>query len=202
VALRRKRKKAATIRDEKSGTPEPAATSCDMPIVVKESFLANALSPDAPFTGSWLRELAGKGYLIKLGHGKWDLVRSFQGYLRFTRDTQVKAIAEATPERADYDFERARKLKLENDTSEHLLIETPDAIATVDYIVGELITELAGIPARVSEDVAVRRRVEHEIDQVRNALAARFAKAAAALEAGRDPFADDGENLPGRMGAP
>lgn len=106
-------------------------------------------------------------------------------------DARGEAMSALTSREA-FEAERARKLKLENDTREALLIETPDAIAGIDYIFGEVRTELAGIPTRHHpEDLTERRRLENDIDKALGGIVARLEKAATAIEAGRDPLAAD-----------
>jgi phage terminase Nu1 subunit (DNA packaging protein) len=164
--------------------PEPASVSA--------AELAAILS-DKPFTDRWLRELADKGYVVRAGRARYELAASVQGYIRFIRETEVERQIGSQNARAEFEAERARKLKLENDERESILIGTPLAIAAVDYIVGTLRTDLAAVPARASEDVATRRRVENAIDDVLNSLADRFAKAGDALAQGVDPIEADEE---------
>ena len=101
------------------------------------------------------------------------------------------AIAGASTSREMFEAERARKLKLANDQQEAMLVETPDAIAAIDFIFGETRTALAGIASRFTEDLAERRRLEDVIDQALTDLTARVAKAGSDLEEGRDPLATD-----------
>jgi phage terminase Nu1 subunit (DNA packaging protein) len=141
----------------------------------------------------WMRELADKGYLVKTGRGHYELAASVQGYNRFIRETEVEKQVKDRDARAEFETERARKLKLENDLRENILLETPTAIAAIDFIVGQLRTDLSGVPARASEDVATRRRVENAIDDVLSGFADRAEKACSALEAGLDPLEADEE---------
>lgn len=171
-----------------SKTPQKNAGRETVPAAKLAAILA---SP--PFTDRWLRELADKGYLVKSGRAEYELAASVQGYIRFIRETEVERQLGQQNARAEFETERARKLKLENDENDKILIRTPIAIAAVDFIVGMLRTELAAVPARASEDVATRRRVENAIDAVLHALAQRLEKAGAALAEGRDPLEADEE---------
>ncbi len=164
----------------------------DGPVTVSARELAAILS-DKPFTDRWLRELADKGYLVRAGRARYELAASVRGYIRFIRETEVATVNRKSDARAEFEAERARKLKLENDERENMLIGTPLAISAVDYIVGTLRTDLAAVPARASEDVATRRRVENAIDDVLDGLAGRFEKAADALAQGLDPIEADEE---------
>ena len=179
-----KRPKAANQK------PRPARRATDDPNIVS----AARLSAIFGVTDRWLRDLADRGVIAKVGHGKYRLADSVQGYIRFIRESEAKAAAD-TPTKSDYDFERARKVKLENDEKERKLTDTDLAIAAVDLIVGMLRTDLAGVPSRISEDVAMRRRAEDAIDTVLSGLTRRLAKARDALRQGRDPGeADETDN--------
>lgn len=164
---------------------EPAEVS--KPERVPAAKLA-AILATPPYTDRWLRELADKGYLVKSGRAEYELAASVQGYIRYIRETEMGATVSS---RAAYDAERARKLKLDNDRKENLLISTELVIDAVDHVFGMMRTDLAGIPAKASDDVATRRRVENAIDDVLNGMADRFGKAAAALGEGRNPFDED-----------
>ena len=147
-----------------------------------------AILASPPYTDRWLRELANKGYLVKSGRGEYELGSSVQGHIRYIREMELGS---GVSSRAAYLAERARKLKLDNDEKENLLISTELAVSAVDYIVGELRTNLAAVPAKVSDDVVARRHVESVIDDVLNAVADRFQRAGELLRQGRNPFDDD-----------
>jgi phage terminase Nu1 subunit (DNA packaging protein) len=138
-----------------------------------------------------VRQLADEGVVVKSGRALYDLAKSTQAMFRHIRETEIAKRESEASSRSQFEAERARKLKLENDEKENILIETPTAIAAIDFIVGRLRTGLAGVPARVSEDVATRRRVENAIDDVLLEVSDNFEKAATLLGEGRDPFEAD-----------
>lgn len=137
----------------------------------------------------WVRELADQGFIVKAGYGEYALEASVQGYIRFVRESEVGKVSDtAARSRELFEAERARKLKLDNDTREALLTETETAIVALDIIVGTIRTGLSGVAARVTDDVAERRRIDDEIDTVLRDLAGKFEQAGAALREGRDPL--------------
>lgn len=138
-----------------------------------------------------VQQLAELGVFEKVRHGRYKLDGAGRAYADYLVKSEIERRFDDSSAKEQVEIERARKLKLENDTRENILIETPIAIAAIDLIVGQLRTDLAGVPARASEDVAIRRRVEDAINDVLEALADRFAKAGAALRAGRDPLEAD-----------
>ena len=143
----------------------------------------------------WVQSLTKDGVLVKNGHGRYDLAASVQAYIKFKIESEV---ARATPAETSpgerVKTERARKLKLENDERELQLVAMPDAIAALDVIVGPLKADLAGGPARATDDVAMRRKIENAIEPVLSGLADRFVEAGEALRTGRDPYSSDEED--------
>jgi hypothetical protein len=140
-------------------------------------------------TERWIQQLEAQGVLRKSARGRYPHAGSVQAYIKYKVDSEVaRAIPEETTPGERVKAERARKLKLENDERELLLVAMPDALATLDFIVGSLKSDLAGIPARVTDDVAWRRRIEDGIESVLRDFADRARKAGDALAQGRDPY--------------
>lgn len=186
-------RKAARVREKKRSKKTAAQL---VPVEAPASISAaelGAILASPPFGDRWLRELADKGYLVKVGRARYDLAKSVQGYIRFVRETEVTAAVSASTSREAFEAERARKLKLENDQRQAMLVETPDALAAIDHIFGQVRTALAGLPARITEDVAERRRIENAIDATLADLSGRLDEAGAALREGRDALAAGGE---------
>lgn len=123
----------------------------------------------------------------KRGRGKYVLAGAGEAYAKYLSKSEVDR-REGTPVRELVDIERARKLKLENDQLENTLLPTQLALSAVDLIMGVLQSELAGLPAQASDDVAVRHKVEDGCTRVLKSVSERFEKAGEAMEAGRDPF--------------
>lgn len=146
-------------------------------------------------TERWVQQLEKQGVLKKKGRSRYDLAASVQAYIKFKVESEV---ARAVPEQSNpgerVKAERARKLKLDNDEKERRLVQMPSAVAALDAIVGPLKADLAGVPARVTDDVALRRRIEDATDAVLRGLADRFAKAGRDLRAGRDPLSAGDED--------
>lgn len=138
--------------------------------------------------------LADKGYVVKAGRALYELEASVQGYIRFIRDTEVKGAQDAATSREAFEAERARKLKLENDQAEAKLIDTQLAVGAVDAVVGVFLSEVHSIPPRVTQDIALRREWEREVNRVIDGINQRCRKAVGNLAAGRDPLDDAGDD--------
>lgn len=149
-----------------------------------------AILADPPFTSRWLRCLAERGYLVKIGRAEYDLRKSIQGYARYIRDTKVAAVMS----RENFEAERTRKLKLKNDETEAGLIDTKLAIRSVNQIVDIYVSGAQSVPERVTKDPALRQRWEREISRIVDGINQRRRKAISLLAAGRDPLKDAGDD--------
>jgi phage terminase Nu1 subunit (DNA packaging protein) len=155
-------------------------------------------------TDRWVRVLADKGIFSKVSYGKYDLAKSVQAYVKHVVESEIDALGQEIGSDSDTDSpavsrgaweaERARKLKLENDEREALLVKTPDALAAIDHIFGLVRTALSGIPARLTDDVQERRRLETQFDVVLSELAERLEQAGDALRTRGDPLEADGSH--------
>lgn len=144
-----------------------------------------------------IQQLEAESVFTNVGKGRskrFVLSDAVQAMQRKSEMAAAEAAQSASSSREMFEAERARKLKLENDQREALLVETPDALAAIDAIFGEVRTALAGIPARYTEDLAERRRLEDAIDTTLADISGRLDKAGTALAEGRDPLAADEEN--------
>jgi hypothetical protein len=95
-----------------------------------------------------------------------------------------------TPDQREVLFERARKLRLENDEREGQLASIDMMMAEWDQIIGPIKADLATVPPRVTDDIELRRRIEDGINAALNSLADRFEQGARNLQDGRDRLAD------------
>ncbi len=135
----------------------------------------------------WVRDLTKQGVLSKSGRGRYRLGESVRAHLAHRLETEVGGAVRKIDAKQDYERERARKLKLQNDREEGLLVPIEDASAALDQIVGVINSDLAGVPARITDDVAERRRIEGALDAVMHGLSERLTQAGGALREGGDP---------------
>lgn len=140
-----------------------------------------------------VQQLGKAGVFQKAKRGQYVLEGAVQAYTKYIVESETGRQEKGT-NRDSFEFERARNLKLRNDRAELNLVDMKLAVATVDFIIGELRADLAGLPARISDDLGVRRELENGIDQVLGQLAGRFEEGGKALCEGRNPFETDGED--------
>ncbi len=148
---------------------------------------AAALGAVLGVTERWVRELTKQGVLRRSGRGRYPLGASVRAHLAHRLETEVGGAIRKNDPKQDFERERARKFKLQNDREEGLLVPVEDASAALDQIVGVIKTDLAGIPARLTGDVAERRRIEGALDAVMHGLSERLTQAGDALREGGDP---------------
>lgn len=176
-----------TVASEVKTMPE-AAISVDK---VSVSSLAKILG----ITERRVQRLETESVLKKTARGRYPLSGSVQAYMIFKVQSEVsRAKRDETTPGERVKLERARKLKLENDQTESKLIALTDVLICLDATLGPLKSSLSGVPARVTNDVPLRHRIENAIEVVLNDLSKRFKKAAAALEKGSDPYPDLQDN--------
>ena len=126
-----------------------------------------------------LQQLVSEGALASAGRGRFrlgPLVQSYAGHLR-------KQLEEAREDDSDdaIRFERARKLRIENDREERLLIETEEAI----------------LPVRATRDMDLRKKLEKDVAGILERTIERLGKRLAALQAGDAAFEADAEDAAG-----
>ncbi len=164
-----------------------------LPENVTTAALADLLS----LTPRRVQQLVDEGVLVKVAHGKLALKSSVQGYLGWKLQSETRP---PTKSEDALDRERIRKLKLENDETERRLVGIDDAVAAVDAIAGPIPSELAGVAPRVSDDLAIRRKVEDEINAVCTEISKRLHKAGVDLREGRDALAAGAADDPDGVG--
>lgn len=125
--------------------------------------------------------LADEGVFTRLPGGKFDLDACRVAYIRWLRDGRRRLSKSAAASRVQE--ARAREIEIRTAEREHRLIETDEAIAVVDDVIGRLRAETSGIGARLTRDRELRRAVEKELDDVFSRAADHFVKAASALRA-------------------
>jgi len=135
-----------------------------------------------------VQQLAAQGIFAKDGRSKYPLAASVKSYIDWKLKSEIERRDDATTADEAVKIERARKLRLENEQTERGLVPMASAVAAVDAIVGPLRSDLAGVPARVTDDVGERRAIEDAINKVLSGISDRLREAGEALRKGRDPL--------------
>lgn len=135
-----------------------------------------------------IQQLANEGVIEKTERGRYDLILSVQGYIRYLND-QIpnKATSDVGAQfaRVDAEVERAKLLKhkaelarLEEEEKKGLLVDAEAQRRDAFRIARIVRTAILNIPARVAQDLAVdadslsvHRKLENELIQALSSLA-------------------------------
>jgi phage terminase Nu1 subunit (DNA packaging protein) len=142
-----------------------------------------------------VRKLAEEGVLPREGKGRFPLRACIKAHAAWSRDEARRGSRTASQSRVS--DARAREIEIRVAKEEHRLIETEDALGALDEIIGTLRSEASGLPARVTRDVALRRKVESEIDDIFRRASARFERAAVDLRQGGEALPHAEEDISG-----
>lgn len=139
-----------------------------------------------------VRQLVKQGWIKKLGKDSFRVLDVIHGYLDFRDDADRRASKSAVQSRAQE--ARAKEIELRIAREEKTIIDTAEAIAAVDDVVGGIRADLAGLAARVTRDIALRQKIEREIDGILTAAADRFEQRASDLRTRGEVAAPDAED--------
>lgn len=128
-----------------------------------------------------VRKLISDGFIEKAASGGVSIAQSTLGYVRFLREedrSSRKSTAEAGLKAA-----RQREIEMRIAERENRLVDTEEAIAFVDHIVGRFRAVFGGLPARYTRDIKERRRLEAEVNGGLQQVSGLLAKDAKSLRA-------------------
>ena len=133
-----------------------------------------------------LRQLAKEGHIPRAVKGNYPLVATVQGYVRFLKAEERRT----TLVEGDRDLKKARQREIEIRIAreEGHLVDFEDVQAVFSVVMGELRSELLGVPAAVTRDPKLRTAIKTAHEQAFGRASKKFGAHAAALRAGRDPF--------------
>jgi hypothetical protein len=101
--------------------------------------------------------------------GRIDLIATLPAFFAELRDQMRAGTATAASERARLARAASQELRLAEARRE--LIPTEDCEAAVDHLCGAILTTNSGLPARITRDVPLRRRIEAALHEMQAALA-------------------------------
>ena len=154
---------------------------------------AEALGRLVGVSGRRVRQLAEEGRIPRANvDGRYDAPAVIRHLL-----------AEARASRPEGRLELARAKALEVKTAgeaqrlaerRRALVAVDVATDTLDRLLGVVVAELVGFPARFTRDAALRRQLETETAAARERMARALADASAAITTGREPEEGDAED--------
>lgn len=131
-----------------------------------------------------IRQLMKQGYVPRDRPGRVSLVGAVQGYIRFLKDAASKTTKTAADTRVR--DARAREIEMRNDERMRKLIPIEDATAALDYLVGVVRESMNSVPARVTRDIELRRKIEAEVNAAQKRIAEALAASADVARKGGD----------------
>ena len=136
-----------------------------------------------------IQQFASEGAVPRAANGKYPLAASIQGILKALKSSRT-----VTSEARRILEAKARALELRNAETEHRLIEMETVTEAVAEISGIFRSELAGLAAASTRDLAVRADIEVNLNGALDRCRARFDAACDDMRAGRDPLADSDDD--------
>lgn len=125
-----------------------------------------------------LQQLVEMGIVPPADRGRYSVTAVVQGYIRYQRDAGRQSGPATTPNA----FQDARVREIEENIArrnDRLKADTLSAcMSLIDDAAGGLKADLLSIPARVTNDLPLRRRIEDEITAALNAGSKRASTAA------------------------
>lgn len=155
------------------------------PMMVSTAFLAEILN----ITQQTVTRLARSGDIPKADRGRFYLPHAVPAFV----EHRERLAAATKPSAADDELKRlrAREIELRIARDERQLIPLAEATALDDVFVGTFLAELSALPAAVSSDQAIRRKVEDAVFAARERLSRQFDRLAKERRTGVSPDDDD-----------
>lgn len=108
-----------------------------------------------------VRQLVIDGWISQSGRNVYSVAAAVQGYIKFLKDEERRTSKSAATSRL-HDV-RTREVELRMAREENRLVDIEDVTVAVGEIVGGFRSELAGLPAACTRDLAQRRVIEKHL---------------------------------------
>lgn len=132
---------------------------------------ASELAQMLGVTDRRIRQLAKEGTVVRgVQRGRYRLQESVRRFLDVREEQHQSVSLDALRE------ERLKTLRITRAQKDRELIALDEAIEFVDEVIGLFVASLQGLPARITNNNAERRRLNEIFDQERQRLADRFAE--------------------------
>jgi len=132
-----------------------------------------------------LRQLAKLSYVKRSVRGQYDLVDVVQGYIKFLKDEERRGSKAASHSR----MQDAKTAEIEMRLAEKRreLIPVEEATFVLDVLVAKVRDEFWSLPTRFTRDMAVRRKLQAEVDASFNRVADNLGAMAKVAREGGEP---------------
>lgn len=109
-----------------------------------------------------IKQLMREGYIPRDKPGKVSLVGAVRGYIRSLKDAAAKQTKTSADSRVR--DARAQEIEMRNAERMRTLIPLEEALAIMDEYTAVVREAMDSIPARVTRDMDVRRKIEAEVN--------------------------------------
>ena len=144
-----------------------------------------SVSQAAEMTGltkRWVQLRVTEGFIEPSGRGRTTLAALGRGIVNYYQDLRNRESNKAAATRGS--DARARLTELQIAEREGRLLPIEECEAVVAEIAAKVLSEFSGLGARVTRDLALRRKIETEVDRVLDAIRSHAEKQGAALRSG------------------
>lgn len=131
----------------------------------------------------WVQLRAQEGFFESRKRGEYPLLSFVRGVVAYHDALLEKGNKAAAANRATE--ARTREIELRTAERARRVIPIEDAEAVISEVAAMVNAELAGLPARVTRDLALRREIEAEAGRALDRLRDRASRAIEALSAGQ-----------------
>lgn len=123
-----------------------------------------------------LNQLALEGVLVPQSRGVFPIAENVKRFMEYRVSLAADSAAPSTQDRLNE--QRLKSLQIKQAKEDGRLITVQEALNAFDEATGRFLQCLSGLPARITRDVAERRRIEKIIDAERERLARDFVEKA------------------------
>ena len=128
-------------------------------------------------------QLVRSGHIERIGRGKTTTRSAVQGYTAFLKESSDRATRTSAQERVA--AARAAEIEQRTAVRNRELIPIEESLQAMQILVGIVVSEAETVPARVTRDMALRRKIEDAIRDMRSRIAAALRDQRTAIKSGK-----------------
>lgn len=155
--------------------PAPVAAAPSSANVMTQDVCAKLLM----LTPQRISQLVKAGVIPREGPNAYPLVGSVQGYIGFLKDEEKRNSKSAAA--GQVQAARARQIEFQTAREELKVVDTEEALAVCEDVLGALRAGLSAFPDELTRDINLRDKAEQIIDRILTEVSATFEQRAQAL---------------------
>ena len=128
-------------------------------------------------------QLVRSGHIERIGRGKTTTRSAVQGYAAFLKESSDRATRTSAQERVA--AARAAEIEQRTAVRNRELIPIEESLQAMQILVGIVVSEAETVPARVTRDMALRRKIEDAIRDMRSRIAAALRDQRTVIKSGK-----------------